>query len=41
MSRIGKKSIILPENLMYNITGQKIEGKGTNGSIDFFTSKIS
>ena len=34
MSRIGKKPIILPENVMANITGQKIEVKGPNGSRD-------
>ena len=39
MSRIGKKPIILPENVMANITGQKIEIKGPNGSRDFLTSK--
>lgn len=39
MSRIGKKPIILPENVMANITGQKIEVKGPNGSRDFLTSK--
>ena len=39
MSRIGKKPIILPENVMANITGQKIEVKGPNGSRDFVTSK--
>ena len=38
MSRIGKKPIILPENVMANITGQKIEVKGPNGSRDFVTS---
>ena len=38
MSRIGKKPIILPENVMANITGQKIEVKGPNGSRDFLTS---
>ena len=39
MSRIGKKPIILPENVMANISGQKIEVKGPNGSRDFLTSK--
>ena len=39
MSRIGKKPIILPENVMANITGQKIEVKGPNGSRDFVASK--
>ena len=39
MSRIGKKPIILPENVMANITGQKIEIKGPNGSRVFLTSK--
>ena len=39
MSRIGKKPIILPENVMANITGQKIEVKGPNGSRVFLTSK--
>ena len=39
MSRIGKKPIILPENVMANITGQKIEVKGPNGSRDFLISK--
>ena len=39
MSRIGKKPIILPENVMANITGQKIEVKGPNGSRYFSTSK--
>ena len=39
MSRIGKKPIILPENVMANITGQKIEVKGPNGSREFITSK--
>ena len=39
MSRIGKKPIILPENVMANITDQKIEVKGPNGSRDFVASK--
>ena len=39
MSRIGKKPIILPENVSANISGQKIEVKGPNGFRDFISSK--
>ena len=39
MSRIGKKPIILPQNVTANLDGQKIEVKGPNGSRDFLTSK--
>ena len=39
MSRIGKKPIILPQNVTANLTGQKIEVKGPNGSRDFSPSK--
>ena len=39
MSRIGKKPIVLPQNVTANLTGQKIEVKGPNGSRYFSTSK--
>ena len=39
MSRIGKKPIALPQNVTANLTGQKIEVKGPNGSRYFSTSK--
>ena len=39
MSRIGKKPIVLPQNVTANLTGQKIEVKGPNGSRCFSTSK--
>ena len=39
MSRIGKKSIILPENVSANISGLKIEVKGPKGFRDFISSK--
>ena len=39
MSRIGKKPIILPQNVTANLAGQKIEVKGPNGSRVFITSK--
>ena len=38
MSRIGKKPIVLPHNVTANLTGQKIEVKGPNGSRNFLTS---
>ena len=39
MSRIGKKPIIVPQNVTANIDGNKIEIKGPNGLRDFHTSK--
>ena len=39
MSRIGKKPIVLPQNVTANLTGEKIEVKGPNGSRYFSTSK--
>ena len=39
MSRIGKKPIIVPQNVTANLTGQKIEVKGPNGSRDFLPQK--
>ena len=39
MSRIGKKPIVLPQNVTANLIGQKIEVKGPNGSRYFSTSK--
>ena len=39
MSRIGKKPIIVPQNVTANIDGNKIEIKGPNGLREFLTSK--
>ena len=39
MSRIGKKPITIPQNVTVNLTGEKIEIKGPNGSREFQTSK--
>ena len=39
MSRIGKKPITIPQNVTANLTGEKIEIKGPNGSREFQTSK--
>ena len=38
MSRIGKKPIIIPQNVTAKIDGNKIEIKGPNGSRNFLTS---
>ena len=39
MSRIGKKPIIVPQNVKTKIDGNKIEIQGPNGSREFLTSK--
>ena len=39
MSRIGKKPIIVPQNVTANIDGDKIEIKGPNGSREFLKSR--
>jgi len=39
MSRIGKKPIIVPQNVTANIDGNKIEIKGPNGLREFLASK--
>ena len=39
MSRIGKKPVVVPENVTANLNGTKVEIKGPNGFREFSVSK--